>query len=59
MKCNVGGRDRINRLVTGTALIAYAVYANQPMAYAGIIPLITGIVGFCPLYPLFKYSSCK
>ena len=57
MKCNVGKKDKFNRIVTGTALIAYAFYANQPMAYAGIIPLVTGIVGFCPLYPLFKYSS--
>lgn len=57
MKSNVGRSDRINRIITGTALMAYAVYANEPMAYVGIIPLITGIVAFCPLYPLFKYSS--
>ena len=59
MKCNVGGKDKLNRIITGVALMAYGVYANQPMAYAGILPLITGIVGFCPLYPLFKYSSVK
>lgn len=59
MKCNVGGSDRVSRIVTGTALVAFAFYSNQPMAYAGMIPLITGIVGFCPLYPLFKYSSVK
>jgi len=59
MKQNIGKRDKINRVVTGVALMAYAVYANQPMAYAGILPLVTGIVGFCPIYPLFKYSSIK
>lgn len=59
MKKNIGKRDKINRVVTGVALMAYAVYANQPMAYAGILPLMTGIVGFCPIYPLFKYSSIK
>jgi hypothetical protein len=59
MKLNVGGRDRINRLVVGVSLMAYAVYANEPMAYAGIIPLMTGIIGFCPLYPLFKFSTYK
>jgi len=59
MKCNVGRKDKLNRIITGISLMAYAVYANQPMAYAGILPLITGIVGFCPLYPLFKYSSVK
>ncbi len=59
MKLNVGGRDRINRLVVGVSLMAYAVYANEPMAYAGIIPLMTGIIGFCPLYLLFKFSTYK
>ena len=59
MKANIGRSDKINRIITGTALMAYAVYANEPMAYAGILPLVTGIVGFCPLYPLFKYSSVK
>jgi len=49
MKCNVGRKDKLNRIITGVALMAYAVYANEPMAYAGILPLITGIVGFCPL----------
>jgi hypothetical protein len=57
MKLNIGKKDKLNRVITGSALIAYAIYANQPMAYAGIIPLVTGIVGFCPLYPLFKYKS--
>lgn len=59
MKTNVCGMDKLARVVTGAALIVFAFYANQPIAYAGIIPLVTGIVGFCPLYPLFKYSSCK
>lgn len=57
MKSNVGKKDKFNRIITGTALMAYAFYADQPMAYVGILPLITGIVGFCPLYPLFHYTS--
>ncbi|MDX1809777.1 MAG: DUF2892 domain-containing protein [Sulfurospirillaceae bacterium] len=59
MKCNVGGMDRVARIVVGAALVAYAYYAKQPIAYIGVIPLVTGLVGFCPLYPLFKFSSCK
>jgi len=57
MKLNIGKKDKLNRVVTGAALIAYAIYTNEPMAYAGILPLVTGIVGFCPLYPLFNYKS--
>lgn len=57
MKCNVGGIDRILRIVVGIALVAFAFFANQPIAYIGIVPLLTGAIGFCPIYPLFKYSS--
>ena len=57
MKTNVGKKDKFNRIITGVSLMAYAVYANEPIAYAGILPLMTGIIGFCPLYPLFKYKS--
>lgn len=60
MKCNVGGFDRIARIVVGIALIAFAYFAQQPLAYIGIIPLVTGAVGFCPIYVPFKFStSCK
>jgi hypothetical protein len=57
MKTNVGKKDKFNRIITGVSLMAYAVYANEPIAYAGILPLMTGIIGFCPLYPLFNYKS--
>lgn len=60
MKQNVGGFDRIARIVVGIALMAFAFFANQPIAYIGIIPLVTGLFGFCPLYPIFHFSSaCK
>ena len=57
MKYNIGKKDKFNRVVTGTALVAYAFYTNQSIAYVGILPLVTGVVGFCPLYPLFNYKS--
>lgn len=57
MKCNVGGFDRIARIVVGLALIAFAVYSGQVWAYIGIVPLLTGGFGFCPLYPIVGFSS--
>lgn len=57
MKCNVGGFDRIARFIVGVALVAFAFFMNQPIAYIGMIPLVTSISGFCPLYIIFKYSS--
>ena len=60
MTCNVGKTDRILRIVAGVVLIAVAVIFAQPWAYIGIIPLVTGVVKFCPLYPLLKINtSCE
>ena len=57
MKCNVGGFDRIARIIVGLALVAFAFFGEQPLAYIGIVPLVTGLFGFCPIYPIFKFSS--
>ncbi len=57
MKCNVGGMDRAARIIVGLALVGFAVYSGQLWAYIGVIPLLTGAIGFCPLYPIFKFSS--
>ncbi|WP_457746836.1 YgaP family membrane protein [Sulfurimonas sp.] len=58
---NAGKADRIVRVVAGLALIAYGVL-NQNYIIAGIgaIPLLTGAIGFCPFYPIFKIDTgCK
>ena len=55
---NAGKADRIVRVVVGLALIAYGLLAqNYIVAAIGAVPLITGAVGFCPLYPLFKINT--
>jgi hypothetical protein len=59
MKINVGGIDRILRIVAGLALIAWALASGPVWAWIGIIPLATGIVKFCPVYPLLGISTCK
>lgn len=59
MKSNVGGLDRIARIVAGAVLIALA--ATNVIGWwgwLGLIPLITGLVGFCPLYPMLGLSTC-
>ncbi len=57
MKCNVGGLDRGVRVVLGLALVALAFFGQQPWAYLGVIPLIAGLVGFCPIYTIFGIST--
>ncbi len=59
MSINEGGLDRILRVIVGLALIAYAFFGAQPIAYIGVIPLVTGLIGVCPLYSIFKISTCK
>ena len=59
MKVNVGGIDRILRIVAGAALIAWAVLGGPVWAWVGVVPLATGLVKFCPFYPLLGVSTCK
>ena len=57
---NVGGVDKILRIVVGLALISLVFIGPQtPWGWVGIIPLATGLINFCPLYPLLGFSSAK
>ncbi|MBK7326206.1 MAG: DUF2892 domain-containing protein [Propionivibrio sp.] len=59
MKANVGGIDRILRIVIGLALIGLAVTGTVGIwGWIGIVPLLTGLVRWCPVYPLLGISSC-
>lgn len=59
MKANVGGIDRILRIVAGLALIGLTLTGNIGVwGWIGVVPLATGAVGFCPLYPLLGFSTC-
>ncbi len=60
MKANIGGIDRVLRIVVGLALIAWVVFASGPIwAWIGILPLATGLINFCPAYSIFGINSCK
>ncbi len=59
MKLNVGGIDRIARIVVGLVLIALAATGTVGVwGWIGIVPLLTGSIGFCPLYPLIGMNTC-
>ncbi|NOZ65531.1 MAG: DUF2892 domain-containing protein [Alphaproteobacteria bacterium] len=59
MKLNVGGLDKMLRVVAGVLLIAAAVTGYfTPWGWIGIIPLVTGLVGWCPAYAIFGINSC-
>ncbi len=60
MKMNVGGIDRALRILVGLGLISLVFVGPQtPWGWIGLIPLGTGIAGFCPLYPLIGLNTCK
>lgn len=60
-KNNVGGIDRIARIVLGVVLIAafFMVEGQYSWLYLlGIIPLATGLMGSCPLYTIIGLNTC-
>ena len=59
MKFNVGGMDRIARIVVGLVLIALAATGTVGWwGWLGVVPLATGLFRFCPAYPLLGVSTC-
>ena len=59
MKTNVGGIDKILRIIAGIVLIALALTGVIGLwGYIGIIPLLTGLIGWCPLYLLLGLNTC-
>jgi hypothetical protein len=60
MKKNVGFAERAIRVVLGLLVLSLAFIGPQSTwAYLGIIPLATGLIGWCPPYALLGISTCK
>jgi hypothetical protein len=60
MNKNVGGIDRILRIVVGLALIATVFLGPLGVwGWIGVVPLLTGTFNFCPLYPLIGLNTCS
>jgi Protein of unknown function (DUF2892) len=59
MNQNEGSVDRVIRIVLGLALLALTVIGPQTWwGLIGAVPLLTGLVGFCPLYSLIGIRTC-
>ena len=57
MKSNVGGIDRILRIVVGLGVIGAGVYFQNWWGAVGAVPLMTGLIGWCPPYALLGLST--
>lgn len=63
MITNVGGIDRMLRILVGLALLAFAMTGQPATGYnwigwIGIVPLATGLFGWCPVYSMLGLSTC-
>lgn len=58
MKLNVGGIDRTLRILAGLGLIGWALMGGPVWAWIGVVPLATGLIGFCPFYPILGMNTC-
>ena len=59
MKINVGGIDRILRILVGVVLVALAATDQVGWwGWLGVVPLATGLFRFCPAYPLLGINTC-
>lgn len=60
MSKNVGRIDRIIRIVVGLAILSPIVFLEHSLRWVGLIgvvPLLTGLAGWCSAYTLFRLSS--
>lgn len=60
MKTNVGTVDRAVRILLGLALLAmFAVDSIGAWGLIGLVPLATGLLGYCPLYQVLGIQTCR
>ncbi len=67
MKVNIHWVERFIRILIGAALIAwplgllgmFGVGVGPVWAWVGVVPLLTGLIGWCPPYALLGVSTCK
>ena len=64
MTQNVGGIDRVLRIIVGLGLLAFALGFIAPgtgynwLGWIGVVPLLTAALGNCPAYSILGFSSC-
>jgi hypothetical protein len=59
MKCNVGNADKIVRLFLAIVIGAVGFYVKSWWGLVAIVPLITGLSSFCPLYTILGLNTCS
>ncbi len=55
----MGNTDRIIRIIVGVIVIVLGIFFKSWWGAIGLIPLATSLIGWCPLYAPFKFSTMK
>lgn len=59
MKKNAGTLDRVIRVLVGLVLLSLIFVGPQTLwGLVGLVPLLTGALGYCPIYGICGFSSC-
>lgn len=60
MTRNIGNLERIVRIIAGLAILSLVFIGPKSLwGLIGVVPLITGLIGWCPPYALLGISTCK
>jgi hypothetical protein len=60
MSKNVGNIERILRIIVGLGLISLAfIGPESPLGWIGLVPLLTGLIGWCPPYAMLGINTCS
>ena len=59
MQINIGNNERVLRIIVGVIIIGRGVYFQSLWGIIGLVPLLTGIFRFCPLYTMLGMNTCK
>lgn len=59
MKKNVGTTDKVIRIILGIIIFAIGINYQSWWGLIGIIPILTALLSWCPLYIPFGISTCK
>ena len=59
MKPNVGKTDKIVRITMAVVIAAAGIYFKSWLGLVAIVPFLTAVISFCPLYTIFGLNTCS
>lgn len=59
MTCNVGTSDKVFRILVALAIFGAGYHYQSLWGFVGLVPLLTALFGWCPVYLPFGVSTCS